>query len=576
MADFTKKCPVCAENIAFDSDVCPKCGAKLAGGTRPNETIVAPLPVIPPGKGAPVDATVVTETLPLPHKERAPAGGTIIAEPGDIPRAPAALKTTTMVATPQQEQAIVSNLRTAPVRSTTFGKPPGGTSAPALQVESMEAPQSRPRSALILPVMAAVIVGLCLCFVGIAVYMKRDSLATILSKKNTPIPTSASTALIILPTPGPNLNITPTKILPARSPTPGVVVTITLWVIKPSDVMTRLTNDYQAQNPSIKVKVELITADGALNRWDQAVTGGNGPDLLLFSNSQLVEEVESSSVMPLDNLLQGKLDPYSRQAVEGVTVDGKIYGVPRAFYTVALYYDKTAVPEPPETLKDLQSLVTNGKRIVILQQPLYLYGFFTAFQGVLADASGKCIADQVGFSEGLQYLQDLKSSGAIFETDYKRANDTFRLGGVVMMVNSPDLLKDFTTTLGDKLEVATLPAGNVPAGALTQIDAFYINPKSPAVQAAVDLALYLTSSDAEQAWADEYLVPVRMDAQVDNLAVRAFREAAQLGVPWPQTSWFGNFWAPFTEKINAVFGGKLQPVEAITDACLQMNQANGK
>jgi len=280
--------------------------------------------------------------------------------------------------------------------------------------------------------------------------------------------------------------------------------------------------------------------------------------------------------MQLDNLLRGKLDLYSRLAVEGVTVDGKIYGVPRAFYTVALYYDKTAVPEPPKTLKDFQSLVAGGKRIVIIQQPLYFYGFFTAFQGVLADENGKCIADQGGFTEGLQYLRDLESSGAIFEKDYKRAIDTFRLGGAVMMVNSPELLKDLTISMGDKLGVAPLPAGNVPAGALTQIDAFYINPKSPAAQAAVDLALYLTSSEAGQAWAGEYLVPVRLDAQVDNPTVLAFREAAQFGVAWPQTSWFTNFWAPFTEKINLVFGGTLPPVEAIADACLEMNQANGK
>ena len=115
----------------------------------------------------------------------------------------------------------------------------------------------------------------------------------------------------------------------------------------------------------------------------------------------------------------------SRPAVfEGATIDGKVYGVPGIIKAVALYYNKSTIPNPPKTTDELLALVKSGKKIAINQNNYHNFGFLTgAFGGTLMDADGKCVADQTpGMADALQYMKDLKAAGANFETDGGKAD----------------------------------------------------------------------------------------------------------------------------------------------------------
>jgi len=64
-----------------------------------------------------------------------------------------------------------------------------------------------------------------------------------------------------------------------------------------------------------------------------------------------------------------------------------------------------------------------------MQYGYHNFGFFTgAFGGTLMDETGKCIADQGGFAEAMQYLYELKQAGLISETDEGKANTMFMQG----------------------------------------------------------------------------------------------------------------------------------------------------
>ena len=121
------------------------------------------------------------------------------------------------------------------------------------------------------------------------------------------------------------------------------------------------------------------------------------------------------------------------------------------------------------------------------------------------DDTGKCVADQGGFADALQFMADLKAAGATFETDGGKADTLFRQGQADMIINGPWTLGDYKKDLGDKLGVAPMPAG--PKGAATPlagVDCWYVNPNSKPEQQklAAMVALYLFGAKGAQIYAD--------------------------------------------------------------------------
>ena len=83
-------------------------------------------------------------------------------------------------------------------------------------------------------------------------------------------------------------------------------------------------------------------------------------------NDNLGSEVRSGVIAPIDDLVAGKLDGYTKAGIEGVTVDGKIYAVPGIAKAVGLFYNKSTIDTPPATTDDLMNLVQSGKKILSL------------------------------------------------------------------------------------------------------------------------------------------------------------------------------------------------------------------
>jgi arabinogalactan oligomer/maltooligosaccharide transport system substrate-binding protein len=371
---------------------------------------------------------------------------------------------------------------------------------------------------------------------------------------------------------------------PAATATPAAKVEITVWHSYHTDgseekAITQLVEAYQTANPNVTVNVQNIPFDQIFNKFTTDVaSGGSSADMFTAPNDDLGNWVRAGIVAPLDDLLKDKLGGVSQAGVDGVTVGGKLYAVPGIIKAVALYYNKSTVPEPPKTTDELLALVKSGKKIVLNQNNYHNFGFFPAFGGKLMDDTGKCVADQGGFAEAMQYLVDLKAAGAMFETDGGKADTLFRQGQADMIINGPWVLGDYKNDLGDKLGVAPMPAGpSGPAQPLSGIDGFYVNPNSTNKEAAVALALYIFNADGLKVYADVAGdPPARTDVQAADPLVKAFGDAAAGGFPRPQSTEFGNWWGPFGDMVTKVLEGKSSPADGVAEACAAMNKANNK
>ncbi len=338
----------------------------------------------------------------------------------------------------------------------------------------------------------------------------------------------------------------------------------------------------KAVYPDVTVNVLQIPFDQIFNKWETEVAAGGGPDMYTVPNDNLGNQVRAGLVAELDSLLAGKLGGFSQAGIDGMTVDGHIYGVPGIIKAVALYYNKSTVPEPPTTTDELLDMVKAGKKIAINQNNYHNFGFLTgSFGGTLMSADGTCVADQdSGMADALQFMSDLKAAGANFETDGGKADTLFRQGQVDMIINGPWVLGDYKGDLGDDLGVAPMPAG--PGGVATPlsgIDGWHINPNSSAEQQAlaVEVGLWLFGPDGAGYWANVAGDPmVAKGLTVDDPLVAAFAEAGAAGFPRPQSVEFGNWWGPFGDAVTKVMEGVSAPADAVAEACAAMNTASGK
>lgn len=340
-----------------------------------------------------------------------------------------------------------------------------------------------------------------------------------------------------------------------------------------------------AANPDLTINVVEQPFDQIFNKWRTDVAAGAGDDMFIAPNDSLGQDARDEVLMNLDEFLAANpaLDGYLPVSIDGSKVDGSFYMVPESLKAVALWYDKTALPNPPTTSAELLAGVTDGSIKLGINQGVYhQFGWTGAFGGVLQDGTGKCAADQGGFADAYAYLKSLKDAGATFNTDGSAIDNGFKTGDLNAIIDGPWTTADFRTAftaLGHELGVTPIPAGpGGTANPFTGVDGWYINPNLDAAQAelAVNVALALTSAASMQTMVDGAgHIPANPAVAITDPITQGFADAAATGLPRPQNAQFNNWWGPFSDALNKIIDTGADPAQSITDACALMNEASG-
>ncbi len=379
----------------------------------------------------------------------------------------------------------------------------------------------------------------------------------------------------------------PESTAPESQAPAGLAGEITLWHSYGSGggetgALNTVLETVRAANPELTINVVEQPFDQIFTKWRTDVAAGGGADMFIAPNDSLGQDAREESLMNLDEFLGGNpaLEGYLPVALDGSKVDGSFYMVPESLKAVALWYDKSAQPNPPTTADELLAGVKDGSIKIGINQGVYhQFGWTGAFGGSLMDAAGKCTADAGGFADAFAYLKSLKDAGATLNTDGNALKTDFQTGKLNAIIDGPWQTADFRTALGDKLAVTTIPAG--PSGAanpFTGTDGWYINPNLDAAQAklAVDVALALTSPESMQVFVDDAgHVPANPAVTIADPITKGFADAAAAGLPRPQNAQFNNWWGPFGDALNKVIDTGADPAQAVADACALMNEASG-
>ncbi|MEJ5225376.1 MAG: extracellular solute-binding protein, partial [Anaerolineales bacterium] len=149
----------------------------------------------------------------------------------------------------------------------------------------------------------------------------------------------------------------------------------------------------------------------------------------------------------------------------------------------------------------------------------------------------------------------------------------FREGKIATTTNGNWALGDYKAALGDNLGVVPLPAGPAgPANPLLGVDGFYFNPNSANPEAALKVALYLTSAAAQTVMMnDAGHVPARTDVTITDPLVKGFADAFATAYVRPQVPQLGLYWSNFCGD-GEMFEGKITPAEFVANATANANK----
>ena len=122
-----------------------------------------------------------------------------------------------------------------------------------------------------------------------------------------------------------------------------------------------IVDDYnKTQSPENPITPIMLVWADYYTKLQTAVATGNGPDVGVSHVSKLYELAQTGVVQPIDDYLKqlgiNISDYYSKESIDAVTVDGKIYAIPLDTHAEVMYYNLDLLQKAGITEADVKNV----------------------------------------------------------------------------------------------------------------------------------------------------------------------------------------------------------------------------
>ncbi|GAF66834.1 ABC transporter substrate-binding protein [Bacillus sp. TS-2] len=359
------------------------------------------------------------------------------------------------------------------------------------------------------------------------------------------------------------------------------------------EAIEKIANDYTEQT-GINVKVETKPMMDQLQELSLAGPEGNGPDLFFQPHDQIGNIVAQGLADPL-TLSDDELSNYASSSIDAVTYEFEgetdIYGIPAVIETYGIFYNKEIVPEAPETIEDLRTILeentdASADQYGFLMRPNDLYFAFPFLKNygayIFGGDVGEYDTEDVGLNneganEGGELFQSFFGSGLIpASTTVDVIDGLFTEGKVGAVINGPWSIPVYEQAIGENLGFAPFPKINGEASAtFVGVKSWMVSYYSENKDWAQDLALFMTN---EENLAHYFEVAGELPPNTDVLnnlndpIYAAFAEQIEYGVPMPSTPQMAQVWGPMNDALQFLAEG--EEVGEVLDEAVEQIQMN--
>lgn len=321
----------------------------------------------------------------------------------------------------------------------------------------------------------------------------------------------------------------------ATTATTPVIIKLSGWGADPTEqkLLKQVLKDFEAQHPGIRVKYEVI-ADQYMDVIKTRLIGEAAPDVFYLDAFEAPFLMSQNVLEPLDAYINPEFDlaDFEETILNSFKYDNYIYGLPKDFSTLTLFYNKQAfaaagLTSPPTTWDELRAyskqLTVDTNQDGRIDQ--YGYGVIPelarqaykirAFGGQLVDANGyAAFASEAGV-KGLQLVVDQyqKDRTAAQKSDVgtNSGSEMFGQGKVAMVIEGNWAIPYLKETF-PQLDFATaeVPTINDKKGTMVFTVAYVMNKQTQHKAEAWELISYLTGKEGMEKWtATGFALPTR-------------------------------------------------------------------
>ena len=295
----------------------------------------------------------------------------------------------------------------------------------------------------------------------------------------------------------------------------GVAESVRLMVWSPQNDQSKdsgewlqtMCNNFAEEHPEWDITFVYGVADEASAAGQVSQDPEASADVFMFANDTLTTMTDANALAKFGGKYREEIESTNSQEVlDSLIMDGDLYGVPFTTNTWFMYYDKSVFSE--EDVKNLDTMLEKGVVSFPFVNSWYLPAFYigngcTLFGDGTDESAGVDFAGEKAV-DVTNYLIDLESNPNFRIDDLGSGIAGLRDGSINAMFTGSWDANAIEEILGDDMGVAALPTFTL-NGEEKQMMAYAgskaigVNPNSKNMVAAIELAVYLGSAEAQKA-----------------------------------------------------------------------------
>lgn len=352
----------------------------------------------------------------------------------------------------------------------------------------------------------------------------------------------------------------------------------------------------------VDVTTEIVPGDQLQSNFVTASQGNNAPDVVCGAHDWIGNLVQNGAIDPIQLPATAEAN-FQPLAIQAVTYNGQVYGMPFTMNNIVLYRNTALAPDAPSTIEELVATGTElkdaGQVAEVLAWPVgttgnpyFINPLYTSGGGYMFgenddggfDPSDLGVA-QPGAVEAYRKIAELGEAGqGVLKRSISSDNalSLFTEGQTAFLVEGPWQLPNLDKA-DIEFEVSAIPGfeGGAPASPFITVDACYVASKGENKTLAQEYVTnFWSRDDVLQSYYDlAQGVPANVNVldaiQADSPNVVAVAEAgAENGQIMPSIPEMAAVWDPLGKAEAAVIAGE-DPEATITAAATTIQEAIG-
>lgn len=326
-------------------------------------------------------------------------------------------------------------------------------------------------------------------------------------------------------------------------------------------LLNALLEAYRLHNPAASFELVYVPYDDLKGRYIQATENGTGPHLLLGAGEWGSELYDLEAISDVSDLIPDTLiDQVNPVALAAVSYQDGLTSLPYEMSGIVMYRNRTLLPNPPATFRDLVTragVISKGGVLgaYLERGPLYAFPQMAACGGSLYDANGYPGFNNQSGQCWIGLLRAFETAGPVSfngNDDLER----FASGQVGIIFDGTWNMERLSEALGDQFTIDPWPVNGEHhlSGYVWTEDLFLSSSLDDAgQQAALSLYEFLLSPTTQGIMAHQERIPAVASLAVDHPRMAQAIVALSLGTPYPSLPEIEFYWEPMHQALVTIF-----------------------